>query len=314
MDARPMKPSSMLGSLLSEIGQIESLQQALMLYKRLGMGAKSISPRTRVEYENDLNDLIAFLAASGVTHLAQVGLAHLRIYQTELERRGYKATTRNRKTFTIKGFFTFLHDYALTNNNIAAKLIPPQAERGEPRFLSEAEYTRLVQACSGNVRDTAILQLFLQTGIQLSELVGLSVNDVTLVTESSLEGSNTSTIRIHRGGGHVTIPLNHKAQNALKKWLEIREPVVDTTLFLTVVQTPIKKRAVQLMVEKYLTQADVENASVQSLRHTMAVHHLAKGTPLKTLAEILGDRPDTLQAYEAAARKLQSKALQENAL
>ena len=314
MDARPMKQSSMLGSLLGEIGNVESLQQALVLYKRLGMGMKSIAPRTRVEYEHDLTDLIAFLAASGVTRLAQVGLAHLRIYQTELEQRGYKPTTRNRKTFTIKGFFNFLHEYALTNDNIAAKLIPPQSERGEPRFLSEAEYTRLLQACSGNPRDTAILQLFLQTGIRLSELIGLSVNDVTFVTDSGLEGSNAGTIRIRRSGDYVTIPLNHKAQNALKKWLEIREPVLDTALFLTVVQTPIKKRAVQLMVEKYLTQADVENASVQSLRHTMAVHHLAKGTPIKTLADILGDSPETLQIYFAAARKVQSKALQMHAL
>lgn len=304
----------MLGSLLGEIGKVESLQQALILYKRLGMGMKTIAPRTRVEYEHDLADLIAFLAASGVTRLTQVGLAHLRIYQAELERRGYKPTTRSRKTFTIKGFFSFLHDYALTNDDIAAKLIPPQSERGEPRFLSEAEYTRLLQVCSGNVRDTAILQLFLQTGMRLSELVGLSVNDVTLVTDSSLEGSNTSTIRIRRGGGHVTIPLNHKAQNALRKWLEIRTPVSDTALFLTIVQRPIKKRAVQLMIAKYLAEAGIENASVQNLRHTMAVHHLAKGTPVKTLAEILGDSPATLRHSLSAARRLVQLSLQEHAL
>ena len=73
-------------------------------------------------------------------------------------------------------------------------------------------------------------------------------------------------------------------------------------------------RAVQLILRKYLDEAGIEYASVQSLRHTMAVHHLAKGTPKKTLAEILGERLETLQVYEAAARKLQSRVLQENAL
>ena len=74
------------------------------------------------------------------------------------------------------------------------------------------------------------------------------------------------------------------------------------------------KRAVQMMLEKYLAEAGIENASVQSLRHTMAVHHLAKGTPRNTLAEILGDDPATLDAFLPLARKVHQKALQEHAL
>lgn len=94
----------------------------------------------------------------------------------------------------------------------------------------------------------------------------------------------------------------------------MREPVQDTALFLTAVKKPMGKRAVQLMLAKYMKEAEIADASVQTLRHTMAVHHLAKGTPLKTLAEILGENPDTLQVYVPVARKMQSKALQENAL
>ena len=304
----------MFGSLLGEIGNVESLEQGLVLYKQLGMGSKTISPRTRVEYENDLADLISFLATSGVTNLSQVGLAHLRIYQADLDRRGYKPSTTNRKTFAIKGFFSFLYDYALIKDNIARMLIPPAVERGEPRFLSEAEYTRLLQVCADNPRDAAIIELFLQTGIRLSELVGLTVNDVTLPPTITSDSGFTGSIRIKRGSGHAKIPLNYKASNALKKWLEVRDPILDTALFLTTVKKPMGKRAVQLMLEKYLSAAGIENASVQSLRHTMAVHHLAKGSPLKTIAEILGDDTKTMQTYAALARKLHQKALQENAL
>jgi site-specific recombinase XerD len=225
VDAQLMKQSSMLGNLLSEIGNVESLQQALVLYKRLGMGEKSVSPRTRVEYENDLADLITFLATSGVNQPTQVGLAHLRIYQADLERRGYKASTCNRKTFAIKGFFSFLYEYALIKDNIAKELIPPQVERGEPRFLSEAEYTQLLQVCQGNPRDAAIIELFLQTGIRLSELVGLTVPDVTLPATITSDTGFTGSIRIKRGSGHATIPLNYKASNALRKWLEVRVSV-----------------------------------------------------------------------------------------
>lgn len=104
-----------------------------------------------------------------------------------------------------------------------------------------------------------------------------------LSTESNVGSGSANMIRIRRGSGHATIPLNYKAQNAFRKWLEIREPVSDTALFLTALKKPMGKRAVQLMLKKYLDEAGIENASVQSLRHTMAVHYLAKGTPRNTL-------------------------------
>ena len=88
----------------------------------------------------------------------------------------------------------------------------------------------------------------------------------------------------------------------------------DTALFLTAVHKPMGKRAAQLMLQRYLAEAGIDNASVQTLRHTMAVHHIARGTPVKTVAEILGDHPDTVQGYSAAARKVHQRALQENAL
>src|SRR4051812_24921810 len=97
------------------------------------------------------------------------------------------------------------------------------------------------------------------------------------------------------------ILLNHKASNALKRWLEVREPILDTALFLTAVKKPMGKRAIQLMLEKYLKDADIHNASVQSLRHTMAVHHIAKGTDAKALAEILRDDMKTMQMYVTLA-------------
>lgn len=310
----PTKNQPLPFLLLEETGTVETLSQALVLYKRLGMQLSSKAQRTRVEYENDVSDLVAFLAKSGITRVDQVALTHLKVYQVDLEQRGYKASTRNRKTYAIKGFFGFLHEYAVTRIDLAAELIPPVVERGEPRFLSEAEYTRLLDAAQDNVRDAAIVELFLQTGLRLSELAGLSVRDVTLGESTTPEPASTGSIRIKRGGRQVTIPLNYKAQNALRKWLATRDPIEDAALFLTVTKKPMGKRAVQLMLEKYLKEAGIADASIQTLRHTMAVHHLAKGTPVKTLSEILGDSPDSMQVYLSAARKLHSKALQENAL
>jgi site-specific recombinase XerD len=197
----PTKNQPLPFFLLEEVGTVETLSQALILYKMPGMQMSSKAKRTRVEYENDVTDLVAFLAKSGITQVAQVKLTHLKIYQADLERRGYKASTRNRKTYAIKGFFGFLHDYAVTRIDLAAELIPPVVERGEPRFLSEAEYTRLLDVAQHNVRDAAIIELFLQTGLRLSELVGLSVRDVTLAAPATPDHPSTGSIRIKRGGG-----------------------------------------------------------------------------------------------------------------
>jgi len=302
-----MKKPLMLDNLLGEVGAIETLKQALVLYETVGMRAASLSLRTRKEYVNDLTDLVAYLGKGGITRPEQVTLAHLRVYLADLERRGYKASTRNRKVHTVKGFFHFLHDYAVIRDDVARQLIPPPVARGEPRFLTETEYARLLEVARANVRDAAIIELFLQTGITLSELVNLSVHDVSL-------SSGAGSIRIQRGGGHALIPLNDKAQNALRKWLQVREPMSNTGLFLTALNKGISKRAVQVMLAKYLDAAGIQGASVQSLRHTMAVHHIAKGTPLKTLAAILGDQVESLQVYLSAARKLQQRALQEHML
>lgn len=120
-----MKRKHSLGSLLAEIGTVESLEQALILYKEFGMRAASKSRKTQAEYSKVIADLVAFLGGSGITRPAQVGLAHLRIYQADLEKRGYRASTRNRKTYAIKGFFRFLHEYALVQDDISKQLILP---------------------------------------------------------------------------------------------------------------------------------------------------------------------------------------------
>ena len=84
----------------------------------------------------------------------------------ELDRRGYPGTTRRRKTSSIKSFFGFLKQYGYTNNNMAERLIPPEREHKEPRVLSKREYQALLRACSHDIRDAAIIELLLQTGIR----------------------------------------------------------------------------------------------------------------------------------------------------
>jgi site-specific recombinase XerD len=280
------------------------------------MPARDLATRTRQEYTNDLTDLIEFLTKRGISKLKQISLQDLENYQAEMDRRGYQASTRERKTYAIKSFFRFLHHHGTIATNVASKLIPPRPKKPEPRFLSEDEYQRLLRVCSHNPRDAAVIEVLLQTGMRLSELAQLTIYDVEVPKRINREPDNTGTVRVRRKGGKVdTIPLNYKACQALVAWLKARPEVDYPTLFVTKFNTPMSKRAVQYTVGKYLQAAEIKNASVHTLRHTFGTHHAIRGTDLKTIQETLGHADlSTTAIYVSLAKNAQRKALQNHAL
>jgi site-specific recombinase XerD len=297
-------------------GKIETLHQGLACFETVGMPARDLATRTRQEYTNDLTDLIGFLAKRGITRLKQVSLQDLENYQAEMDRRGYQASTRERKTYAIKSFFRFLHHHGIIVTNVASKLIPPRPKKPEPRFLSEDEYQRLLRACSHHPRDAAVIEVLLQTGMRLSELARLTIYEVEVPKRINREPDNTGTARVRRKGGKVdTIPLNYKACQALAAWMKVRPKVGHLSLFVTKFNTPMSKRAVQYTVGKYLQAAEIKNASVHTLRHTFGTHHALRGTDLKTIQETLGHADlSTTAIYVSLAKNAQRRALQQNAL
>jgi site-specific recombinase XerD len=118
-----------------------------------------------------------------------------------MDRRGYASSTRNRKTQSIRILFQFLQVQGITQHNIASQLIPPPIQKQEPRFLSEAEYQRLLRAASHNARDAAIIELFLQTGMRLSELAKLQLTDIEIPKRITQDVDNMGLVRIRRKGG-----------------------------------------------------------------------------------------------------------------
>ena len=297
-------------------GKVKTLQQGLALFETIGMPARDLAVRTRQEYGNDLKDLTIFLEKQGITKLSRVKLQHLESYQAEMDRRGYAASTRQRKTYAIKSFFKFLVQHRLIESNVASQLIPPRPKKAEPRYLSQDEYQRLLRACSHHPRDAAIIEVLLQTGMRLSELAQLTIHDIEIPKRINRDPDNTGTVRVKRKGGKIdTIPLNYKACQALDAWLKVRPEVDHTTLFVTKFKAPMSRRAIQYTVSKYLQSVGIKNASVHTLRHTMATHHIARGTDLKTIQETLGHADlATTAIYVSLAKNAQRKALQEHAL
>jgi Phage integrase, N-terminal SAM-like domain len=142
---------------------IETLEQAVDLFVTDGMPAHNLSPQTRKNYRHDLVDLLAFLKNRGASNLADISLRHLEGYQAEMDRRDYAASTRNRKTHTIKSLFHFLHRLGITSHNIADKLIPPPVQKHEPAFCPSQN----TSDCCGPAHIGRAMQLLLSCACKL---------------------------------------------------------------------------------------------------------------------------------------------------
>lgn len=298
-----------------------SLRAGLDLFITIHMPARNLSPRTREEYSRDLYDFISFLERQSVVECSQVNLTHLDSFMAELDRRGLKPSTRKRKAFSVKTFFSFLEQHGHIDYNPAVRLIPPELPKREPRFLSDEEYNTLLAQVT-NVRDRAIVMLFLQTGMRLSELVGLNLEHVELPRRVTRDPADVGIVRVTRKRSKVeTLPVNWKACEALKIWFLERERlsrsknISTTAVFITKFGERMSQRSIQQMLQKYLKQAGIHGASVHTLRHTMATHYLAKGGDVRSVQQMLGHASlETTQLYVSLAKKVQRKMVQELAL
>ena len=294
-----------------------SLTTAVQLYETEFLAARNLAFRSRREYLNDLKDLLVHLTSvAGVSDPGQVSRRHLDGYLAELDRRRFSGATRRRKVASIRSFFGFLQETGILQISPALRLIPPARERMQPRVLSEAEYKRLLEVVRGEIRDQAIIELLLQTGLRLSEVARLHVNHVSLPTKISKEPGYVGSVTVlGKGRKQRSVTLNYKACRAVKNYLAVRADEEDTHLFLTKFKKGIGPRGIEKMVEKYLKEARITNASVHTLRHTFATHTIKRGTKFEVVRQALGHESlETTSIYVHLAREMMDKELQENAL
>jgi integrase/recombinase XerD len=164
----------------------------------------------------------------------------------------------------IPSFLSFLHQEGYIDTNIANKVILPFSETTRPSVLTQTECNKLRSACAENARHRAIVDLLLQTGIKLSELVNLTLNDI------QLEENDRGFIRVlgSRRKKERLIYLNTKAYVALKDYFNVRERSESNILFLNRFGEALGERRVQKMLRKYLKRAEIGKASIHTLRHT----------------------------------------------
>ena len=319
--------------------EFSALIQEFAAYKLTIQGC---SPKTVEEYLLDLRTFFRYLVAREKdipfeSHafteidISHIGLKQLQnIHAEDLYQflfytnnsRGNRWCARARKLSAIRALYKYLvNKRHYLEYNPTSDIDSPKPEKALPKVLSLEEAERLLAAVERDrespyrLRDYAIIILFLNCGMRLSELVGINVNDID---------SEMTSLRV-TGKGHKErmIYLNSACQMALMEYMTERfgkkyTNLSEKALFLSRLKSRISVKTVQAMVYKYLKLAGLESKhySVHKLRHTAATLMYQSGkVDVRVLKEILGhEQLNTTQIYTHVTNADMEKAMQQNPL
>ncbi len=269
------------------------------------------SPQTIRAYRSDLVQLARWLHDDNplLVDSADVTTDDLNEFLTHLAHDGLAGVSRARKLAAIREFFRYLKINGVVEQSPVDGVDTPKRERRGRNWLTPDEYNRLLAAAGGHPRDFCILTLFLQTGIRISELCELRLDDIDLAAA-------TLNVRIGKGMAARTIELEKKGVRSLKTWLSLREDSPYDDLFLNRDGEPLHEWGVRDLLEKYCQQAGItKRVTPHSLRHTFASFKAQSGVSPFQLKEWLGHaRLDTTAIYVHLARQSAKKVMEATSL
>jgi len=278
---------------------------------------ENASDHTVRAYQSDLTQFLRFLAqqlqrSRGEVVPQDIDRGRVREFLSELHKRGNSRASAARKLAAIRAFGRFLKREGVVDNDPAAFVGTPKREQRLPAHLGEGEMSRLLETPDTSQalgrRDRAILELFYASGLRLSELVGLDVDDINL---------SSRVVRVlGKGRKERIVPFNRSTEDALRAWLKDWESIgapekrgqspfsgkrkkETVPIFLNYQGRRLSTRSVDRLVRKYVAACSTRfGISPHALRHSFATHLLERGADLRAIQELLGHaRLTTTQRY-----------------
>ena len=275
------------------------------------LSGKNKSVATIRAYQTDLTQFFSFLTANSVTATAPAAVTKLDIsdYLSSLAKDGLSGVSRARKLAAIREYFRFLESFGYLVKSPVVGIATPKKEQPTRTALRPEEYLKMLAQAGGNPRDYAILQVFLQTGIRVSELCDLLLSDIDL-------DGKTLTVREGKGMRSRVIALEKKGVQALKSYLAVRPETPPAHLFLNRYGQSLTERAIQMLVKAYREQAGISKlATPHSFRHTFGTYKAEKGVDVFQLRDWLGHKNlTTTQIYVHLARANSRKVMEATSL
>jgi len=251
---------------------------------------RGLSDNTRQAYGADLRSFLDFLESRRVTSLnaatRQLILDHL----MDLRDRGLSTNSISRRLVSIKVFFRYLQQEGLLSRNITDTMESPKLWKVLPGTLTYKEVERLLAQPDAakplGLRNKAILETLYGTGLRISELAHLTLDDLHF---------DAGYLRcMGKGRKERVVPLGEPARQALESYLQGCRPALlkngdSRAVFLTNRTKPFSRKGLWKLIKQHARAAGImKNVKPHTLRHSFASHLLANGAPLRVIQEMLG--------------------------
>jgi len=260
---------------------------------------KSRAQATITAYSKDIEQLINYLKKQKIEDVEAVKSEDLNGYMKKLAEENYTPKSISRKTNSTKTFFRFLYEEkGVIKSNPADLVSHPKLNPKAPRILSKIEYKALRDAVKDDSRTLAIVEILLQTGVRISELSGIKLEEINLSEENHDKEQGKLFVPKRGSTPEREIPLNNSVQKAIKEYLKIRPKSGKDYLFVTKTGNQLLVRNIRATLDKYFKDIGLEGVKVNDLRHTFIAHHLQRGAPLYIVSKIAGHkRISTTEKY-----------------
>jgi integrase/recombinase XerD len=263
---------------------------------------RGLSPNTIAAYTRDLDQAAKFFLKQGAADWRGVSAAQASAWVHALSSARYTVASLARKLSALRMLAHFLIREKIREDDFTALLTGPKPARKIPQTLSESEMTRLVNAPTGtdprSLRDRALLELFYSSGLRVSELAGLLLQQIDV---------QRGFLRVFgKGSKERVVPVGAKARDAIAVYLSsgrphLVKPRTGSQLFLNKNGTALSRVALWMIVKAHAKRAGIaKNVKPHALRHSFATHLLTGGADLRAIQEMLGHASiSTTQIYTA---------------
>lgn len=276
------------------------LREAVAEFERHLRAERGVSPHTLRAYLGDLADLCRYAADVGVDEPAGMEIGVLRAWLAHQHALGRSRATLARRTAAARAFTGHLYRRGLIPSDPGVLLGTPKAQRDLPAVITQDDAARLLDEVEAQgplgLRDLAILEVLYGTGVRVSELCGLDIDDLDT-------GRRTARV-LGKGGRERTVPMGEPAVRSVQDWLRAGRPALSTkdsgpALFLGARGGRLHPTSARRVVHGRIAEVgDVPDLSPHGLRHSAATHLLEGGADLRSVQEILGHASlQTTQLY-----------------
>jgi integrase/recombinase XerD len=267
---------------------------------------KRLSKNTIESYQRDIQKFFSFLEKRQITNIEQVDYKLILDFLSDLKGKGLKARSLARILISIRQFFKYLLIENVIKINPTFLIRTPKTKRILPQVLSIEDVERLLslpnETTLESLRDKAMLEILYATGIRVSELVELGLNDINFELGYLIAYGKGSKERI--------VPIGENAKNKLNEYLNIGRPKHlksrnSTHLFITRFGKKMTRQAFWKIITKYANKSGItKKISPHTLRHSFATHLLERGADLRAIQMMLGHSDiSTTQIYTHIERE-----------